>query len=217
MRIFRSDCIFLGGINGRIPAAVPADGNCLFNALSVAHVGNVSLATELRVRTCIEMVANKHEYLKKHKQIRINLVSPDYSEAMRECAVNGRFSSAWTISAASTVLKTRIVSVYPPVNGLLDKTIPILHSTFAPTKDESPRARIVIMWSSVPLPSSGLMWTPNHFVPLLATKKSVPFDLVHSPTKQTYAAVTDRHAERTSTPKKHVSEFLFHPFHYCIS
>lgn len=197
----------VGGINGRIPAAVPADGNCLFNTLSVAHVGNVSLATELRVRTCIEMVANKDEYLKKHKQTRINLVSPDYTEAMFACAVNGSFSSAWTISAASTVLRTRIVSVYPPVNGLLDKTIPILHTTFVPTKDDSPRARIVIMWSSVSRPSSQGMWTPNHFVPLLSMKNSATIDL-RSSTKQTYAAVTSRNAEITSTPEKQVSELI---------
>jgi H2-forming N5,N10-methylenetetrahydromethanopterin dehydrogenase-like enzyme len=51
--------VITGGIPGRMPAAVPANGNCLFNALSVAIAGNISLATELRVRTCIEMVENR--------------------------------------------------------------------------------------------------------------------------------------------------------------
>lgn len=157
------------------------------------------------------MVANKDEYLKKHKQTRINLVSPDYTEAMYACAVNGRFSSAWTIIAASTVLKTRIVSIYPPVNGLLDKTISILHTTFAPTKDASAAARIVIMWSSVSRPSSRGMWTPNHFVPLLAIKNSATIDL-RSSTKQTYEAATNQNADTTSTPEKQVSEFLFSSF-----
>ena len=102
-------------------AVVPADGNCFFNALSVAIAGNISLATALRVRTCIEMLENRNDYLKKHKQSGINLVSPDYKEAMYECAVNGKFSSAWTLSAASEMLNIKFVSVYPPVNGLMDR------------------------------------------------------------------------------------------------
>ena len=125
------------------------------------------------------MVMNRGEHMKKHKQTKINLMSPDYNEAMNNCAVNGTFSSAWTISAASTVLKTRIMSVYPPVNGLLDKTVPILHRTFVPTEEDSSRAPIVIMWSSVLVPFRGI-WTPNHFVPLLATTKPVTVDLSNS-------------------------------------
>lgn len=48
----------LGGVAGRMPAAVLADGNCFFNSPSIAIAGNFSLAKELRVRTCVEMVAN---------------------------------------------------------------------------------------------------------------------------------------------------------------
>lgn len=80
-----------------MPAVVPGDGNCLFNALSVAIVGNTSLAEELRVRTCIEMAINKAIYIKKHKHTRITLVSPDYSEALRDCSADGKYSSAWTM------------------------------------------------------------------------------------------------------------------------
>ena len=96
----------------------------------MAIAGNCSLAKELRVRTCIELVVNKARYLKMHRNTGIGLVSPDYSEAMIDCAVDGRYSLAWTINAASTVLNTRIVSVYPPVNGLLDNSVSILHKVF---------------------------------------------------------------------------------------
>ena len=171
-------------------AAVPADGNCLFNALSVAMVGNVSLATELRVQTCIEVVENRNDCIKKHKQSRIALVSPDYKEAMYQCAMNIKFLSAWTLSAASVMLNTRIVSIYPPVNSLIDKTISILNTTFAPQKEGSPRAPLVVMWSSVTPPSSGT-WRPSHFVPLLLKEQPTTID-VQSPRKQTYAAATHR-------------------------
>ena len=101
-----------------MPAAVPGNGN----SLSVAIAGKLSLVNELRVRTCIEMVANKEMYTQMHQRTGLPLVSPDYSVAMKECAVDSAYSSAWIIAAASTVLKTRVISVYPPVNGLVDKT-----------------------------------------------------------------------------------------------
>ena len=212
--VFKQTIIFVGGIPGRMAAAVPADGNCLFNALSVAIVGNVSLATELRVRTCIEMVENGNHYLKKHKQSGIDLVSPDYKVSMHECATSGKFSSAWTLSAASVMLNTRIVSVYPPVNGLMDKTISILNTTFVPQKESiSRRAPLFIMCSSVTPPSLGT-WTPNPFVPLLLREKPATIDL-RSPSKETYADAT-RHPN-TSTPNKQVRKIFILSFYPIFS
>ena len=72
--------MFLGGFLTRLPAKVPGDGNCLFHALSIAIAGDTSLTTELRVRTCIEMVTNRNSYVKKHKDSGIKFVSPDYLE-----------------------------------------------------------------------------------------------------------------------------------------
>ena len=42
-----------------VPLSVTGDGNCLFNALSVAIFGHEFAATELKVKTCIEMVLNE--------------------------------------------------------------------------------------------------------------------------------------------------------------
>lgn len=42
-------------IPGKSPMSVPGDGNCFFNSLSVALVGNLSLVDELRVRTCMSL------------------------------------------------------------------------------------------------------------------------------------------------------------------
>ena len=72
-----------GASNNRLPIQVPADGNCLFHALSVA--GNTCLATELRVRVSIEMVKNKEKYVKKYGKTGINLASPDYVDAVVAC------------------------------------------------------------------------------------------------------------------------------------
>ncbi|CAG2200644.1 unnamed protein product [Mytilus edulis] len=62
-------------IKERNPVQVSTNGNCLFNSLSVDMCGNESLATRLRVLTCIEIVSNKLIYdTSKHN--RLELVSP---------------------------------------------------------------------------------------------------------------------------------------------
>ena len=146
------------------------------------------------------MVVNKDLYEKKHKNTSVKFVSPDYRTAVRECAIDGKFSSAWTIDAAASVLGTKILSIYPPVNGLLDKTVSILHRTFNPNKDCSPRPPIVLMWSNVSRPGTGVgTWLPNHFVPLLLTKPPEVID-----TTERVEKTVQNDDIKTSTPKKKV-------------
>jgi hypothetical protein len=158
--------LFIGGAGARKPAWVSPNGNCLFNALSTAIVANESLANEFRVRTCVEMSNFRQFYEAKHRETGLKLVSPDYEQAFRDCALDGAFSSAWTIQAASTVLKRDIVSIYPALNGVLDRCVAILNTTFQPRTKPTGRP-IYIMWSSTYYPKPKKTWTPNHFVPLL--------------------------------------------------
>ena len=44
------------GASSRVPIHVTGDGDRLFNSVSVVVQGNEALASELRVRTCIELV-----------------------------------------------------------------------------------------------------------------------------------------------------------------
>ena len=60
----------------------------------------------------------------------VKFVSSDYGEAFKECAVDGAFSSAWTMQATATVVQRNIVSIYPALNGVLDKSVGILNTTF---------------------------------------------------------------------------------------
>ncbi|XP_028408817.1 vertnin-like [Dendronephthya gigantea] len=206
--IIASDILMkAGGVVGRSPLVVPGDANCLFYSLSVAMTGKYS-SKEFRVRTSIEMVVNRETYTKMHKNTGIALVSPDYLKAMKDCAMDWAFSSAWTIGAAATVLKTKIVSIYPPVNGLLDKTIPILHRTFAPVREDKRRRPIYIMWTSAARPTTSRIWSPNHFVPLLVAKEPPTM----SEQNNSYLEVDEdvfgenqaRSAAMTSTPKRRV-------------
>ena len=126
--------------------------------LPANNLGNVSLASELRVCTCIEMVSEKRVHVKKHAHTRIGYVSPDYEDAMWNYAIDGQYSCAWSMSAAASVIGTNVVLVYP-----------ILNTTFIPAKSKS-NVPVVIMWSSASQTSSGI-WIPNHFVLLLLSER----------------------------------------------
>ena len=113
------------------------------------------------------MATNKIVYLKKHKDSGFALVSPSYSEALKDCLKDGSYLSAYTIDAAATVLGTKIVSLYLPVNGLMGKAFTILNRTFHQSTAKKPRASIFIMWTSMCRPRQSTIWTPNYFSCLL--------------------------------------------------
>ena len=165
--------------DGKIPVFVSGDGNCLFNSLSVGLVGHEKLATEIRVRACLEMVLNRHAYYdgpNAKKNERLLEVTDSYDEACTAASRKGAFSSAWTMLAAATVLGSPIQSVFPPRNGLLDKTFRYLNETFTPVSSKSKFDPICIMWTSTSY-SYHKTWLPNHFVPLIATKEQSIIDL----------------------------------------
>ena len=62
---------------------VKGNGNCLFNALSMAIQGNESLSTEIRVRTCLELYQYKGYYINFHKEDQLFLLCPPYDDAIR--------------------------------------------------------------------------------------------------------------------------------------
>jgi hypothetical protein len=159
--------------NGRRlrPAIVEGDGNCLFHALSLALYNDQDIAaTELRVRVCIELAVNKGWYETTYALSDIAIVSPELADECMKTSRDGSYSSAWTIAAAASVIYREIRSVYPPINGVRDKTIMILDRSYhprrpLPVKRKPPQ--VVIMWTSTLRPMKGRMWVPNHFVPLL--------------------------------------------------
>ena len=130
------------------------------------------MACELRVRTSVELVLN-FEYYKNHHQYRDFMrVSPDLEEACRMCALDRKYSSIFTMQALSSVIGREIVSVYPAINGLLDKCLSILNTVLLPRISTSRRcgSRIFLLWTRMagPIPQPrGRTWIPDHFVPLI--------------------------------------------------
>jgi hypothetical protein len=58
----------------------------------------------------------------------IPAISPSFKEATTECALDRKHSSAWTLHAASTVIKMNIQSVYLVVNGPGDERLSLSHA-----------------------------------------------------------------------------------------
>ncbi|KAK3091770.1 hypothetical protein FSP39_022506 [Pinctada imbricata] len=151
---------------GPVPVSVTGDGNCLFNSISVALTGHEGRSVELRLRTAIELILHKDNYVQTNSSTDIGLCSPDINDAIQECIKDKSFSSVWNLHAATTVTGKRIKSVYPVVNGPSDQCIGILNRVFNPRIEhpQNKKTQISIMWSG---PQSKGIWTPHHFVPLL--------------------------------------------------
>lgn len=153
------------------PISVSADGNCLFNSVSMFLAGNESLSTELRVRTAIELAYNRQLYLRQPNAESFNNTA-DFDESLLDCVKEGGYSSIWTICALSTVIKRKIISVYPDINGNHDIVYTILNVMISPitTLRIDALDSLKIMWTRAQPPiNSGpsQLWTPNHFVPLI--------------------------------------------------
>ena len=122
------------------------DGNCLFNAVSISLCGNESLATELRVRTDINMTTKMEANMNDELAQSLYFVSPEYKDACLNCATPGEFSSSWAILSLSHIIYAPIVSYYPPCNGRGDKVFDILNTTFGKFEKGN---KVHLLWATV--------------------------------------------------------------------
>ena len=148
-----------------IPSLTTGNGNCLFNAVSIALTGGEHLANELRLRTAIEMIQNANSYTSRSDYDELLNYSPDYEDSVKACCTDREYSSIWTILALSTVIGIPIQSVYPKMNGEHDHTHSVLTKLLNNTENEE-RDSLAILWTSSG-PRTNRNWIANHFVPIL--------------------------------------------------
>ena len=110
-----------------VPFFATDNGSCLFNAVSLALCGTQDIATELLVRTCIEMAVQKDVYTSLPIAKDLIWVAPNYVTSAIDCACTNGWSSIWTILALAEVIGMPIKSVYPPLNGTTDMSYKILN------------------------------------------------------------------------------------------
>lgn len=70
--------------NYGVPSLTIGNGNCLFNAVSIALTENEDLGTELRLRTAIELCTNSSDY---QSNADFEKKSPDYDEVVKDCCI----------------------------------------------------------------------------------------------------------------------------------
>ena len=128
-----------------------------------------------------ELVANL-QYYKSHSQFEsFQLIAPSLETACKDCAKDGAYSSIFTMMALSSVLQREIRSVYPAMNGVLDKCVGILNTTLCPRIANKKRSveSIYLMWTRAEgkLESGNEFrtWVPNHFVPLVEQNSAINY------------------------------------------
>lgn len=138
------------------------------NFCKTAVAGNESLAAELRLRTCVELISRKSEYLAHPFSQQASLLSSCYNTALQDCATNHCSVCIWSLWGLASVIQREIISVYPTIDERNDPVAArICNVTVKPLSPLSPQAKaIYIMWTSTG-PYQSSPWRPNHFAPLL--------------------------------------------------
>ena len=164
---------------GHFPINTLGDGNCLFNATSIAIVGNESLSLELRARASLELIRNFDHYERLYNSNPdVQLHSDTLQETLLSIIQIGGYVGYWAMAALSSVLNCEFRSVFPPVNGPQDRHHELLTTTICPLDYSTTKKKlnppIKLLWThthhtTCPCTTEGnqQIWTPNHFVPLI--------------------------------------------------
>ncbi|CAF1186007.1 unnamed protein product [Adineta steineri] len=141
-----------------IPVDVDADGNGLYHSVILLMNGSTLTASELRVRTIIELVINEVFYsdMHTHRAGRIDI-------------------------AIKAICKNRTYSgfVYPEIDFAAGMAV--MNSIYTPIPPIVANYEVAILWSNVRKEMhvravTNNAWRPNHFVPLLAPNQQYDFD-----------------------------------------
>ncbi|CAF4217031.1 unnamed protein product, partial [Adineta steineri] len=196
-----------------IPVDVDADGNGLYHSVILLMNDSTLTASELRVRTIIKLVINEAFYsnMYTHRAGRIDI-------AIKAICKNRTYSGLYEICALCSILKCNIRSVYPEIDFRADMAV--MNSIYTPIPPIVANYEVAIMWSSIwkemhVRAANNNLWSPNHFVPLLAPNQQYDFDHnnqlllsnVKTPEKKTFKnnAVTQiRMPEYESSPNRRV-------------
>jgi hypothetical protein len=119
----------------------------MFNSVSLSLCGSEDMATELCVRTCIEVVSRKDVYTSLPIAKDLIWVSPNYISSTMDCAKKNGWSSFWTILALAEVISIPIESVYLPLNGVQDKSYKFHNLLALPRNSKDENVKVIVMWT----------------------------------------------------------------------
>ncbi|CAF3838431.1 unnamed protein product, partial [Adineta steineri] len=157
-----------------IPVDVDADGNGLYHSVILLMNDSTLTASELRVRTIIELVINEAFYSNMYTH-RAGLIDI----AIKAICKNRTYSGLYEICALCSILKCNIRSVYPEID--FTAGMAAMNSIFTPIPPIVANYEVAVLWSNVRKEMhvravNNNLWSSNHFVPLLAPNQQYDFD-----------------------------------------
>ena len=185
-----------------LPVSVSPDGNCLPRTGSVFVFGDETKFKEMRLRIVVEMCVRKalyldNEYLcrgsnldeKEARRITTTYamfsdqyvagdmltsvtVERVYEAEALHAIKSGTYMGIWQIFALSSILKSKIRSLYPPNVG--NPLVRLhLNRVVMPFEEMCVTAK-TILWTSTRTFDTAALWFPNHFVPVLPLTQVTP-------------------------------------------
>lgn len=158
-----------------VPIDSIGDHNCLYSSIRLL-VPSAEISTEeLRVRTFVELVLNFDYYNEKY------LYSLGYLYgSLKDITIMNRFSDGYEVAGLSTGMNWEIKLNCPSLGytGFAN----VMSNIFQPRYQRNISVfKIQLLWShvlsienAVTVSETGIsLWTPNHFVPLLAIDKAI--------------------------------------------
>ncbi|CAF1078926.1 unnamed protein product [Brachionus calyciflorus] len=174
-----------------VPVQISGDGNCLYRSISQALYGSQNFHFEIRYRTLVDMVFNRHYHLSflnsytKPRQPNWFLVcapgsdnldlSQTYDEQIFECSRLSHFSTIIHVYVAAQALKIHIDQIYPSKCKLVEGSLVAFLNKTMECNFYDVQGLIKIVWSNASsdnLSRSSSTWNPNHFVCMVPYKKN---------------------------------------------
>ena len=134
-------------VDDKKPIVTAPNGDCLFNAISIAFSGDISLSKQLRLASVIalfdykEMI--KEDLFKRNKEALKDEITDDsffdqdYFEQISRTASENVWSGIYQITAVAYACQLQLHLIYPPENGSMDDKLVKLNGGFFPTSKPS--------------------------------------------------------------------------------
>lgn len=179
------------GISSITPFAVNADGNCLFNALSLAYFGSEHYGYELRVRCCRLMHENPDVLSRSNLsavygrdlssdefgiivQSSLDLKGKQLSEAVQDRAKfmlsRSQYASVLEVVASGIVLNVNIDLIYPCSETPYTRK-ELFSGRLICASSNGDSKSITLSWTHTTDTNTQGCWAPNHFVPCMVDSK----------------------------------------------
>ena len=172
------------------------DGNCLYNSISIGLYGSEEYSVFVRVKTAIYIILN-FEIISIPNTLR--WLQGSLFECLVSCCTLNEWANAFLIHCCSLALSISIISIYPPINGLMDSNVSKLNRNF--NYGFSPE--IIILWAGGSKNQSGI-WTPNHFVAVLQSNNGgniyTEIDLTNETRSPHHIPISSPHHSPISSP-----------------